>query len=108
MLTRFFLLLFLLIIAVYRITHTLRIAYLRPTNHTFHTSLLSTAEDSLNISLREITVTARDGRVSQLEQVYIRGSMVRAVPLRLCREGDGTSYGGDLRADCGLQEWGLK
>lgn len=34
------------------------------------------AEDSLNISLREITVTARDGRVSQLEQVYIRGSMV--------------------------------
>jgi hypothetical protein len=34
------------------------------------------AEDSLNIALREITVTARDGRVSQLEQVYIRGSMV--------------------------------
>lgn len=40
-------------------------------------SLASTAEDSCNISLREITVTARDGRVSQLEQVYIRGSMVR-------------------------------
>ncbi|KAI9638010.1 pre-mRNA splicing factor [Dioszegia hungarica] len=39
----------------------------------------STAEDSLNISLREITVTARDGRVSQLEQVYIRGSMIRFV-----------------------------
>lgn len=37
---------------------------------------MSTAEDSLNIALREITVTARDGRVSQLEQVYIRGSMV--------------------------------
>jgi hypothetical protein len=37
-----------------------------------------TAEDSLNIALREITVTARDGRVSQLEQVYIRGSTVRA------------------------------
>jgi hypothetical protein len=36
-----------------------------------------TAEDSLNIALREIAVTARDGRVSQLEQVYIRGSMVR-------------------------------
>ena len=35
------------------------------------------AEDSLNISLREITVTGRDGRVSQLEQVYIRGSMIR-------------------------------
>ena len=35
------------------------------------------AEDNLNISLKEITVTQRDGRVSQLDQVYIRGSMVR-------------------------------
>lgn len=41
-----------------------------------------TAEDSLNIALREITVTARDGRVSQLEQVYIRGSMVGFSPLQ--------------------------
>ncbi|WVF71956.1 hypothetical protein IAT40_006766 [Kwoniella sp. CBS 6097] len=40
---------------------------------------LMEAEDSLNIALREITVTARDGRVSQLEQVYIRGSMIRFV-----------------------------
>ncbi|KAK8869537.1 hypothetical protein CI109_100628 [Kwoniella shandongensis] len=40
---------------------------------------LMEAEDSLNISLREITVTARDGRVSQLEQVYIRGSMIRFI-----------------------------
>ncbi|KAL7424261.1 small nuclear ribonucleoprotein Sm D3 [Cryptotrichosporon argae] len=37
------------------------------------------AEDSLNIALREINVTARDGRVSQLEQVYIRGSMIRFI-----------------------------
>jgi len=36
-----------------------------------------TAEDSLNISLKDITVTGRDGRVSQLDQVYIRGSMIR-------------------------------
>jgi small nuclear ribonucleoprotein D3 len=35
------------------------------------------AEDNLNISLKEITVTGRDGRVSQLDQVYIRGSMIR-------------------------------
>jgi small nuclear ribonucleoprotein D3 len=35
------------------------------------------AEDSLNISLKDITVTGRDGKVSQLDQVYIRGSMVR-------------------------------
>lgn len=27
--------------------------------------------------MQNITVTGRDGRVSQLEQVYIRGSMVR-------------------------------
>lgn len=41
------------------------------------TSCRRSAEDSLNISLRDITVTGRDGRVSQLDQVYIRGSMVR-------------------------------
>ena len=39
--------------------------------------LLATAEDNLNIALKDITVTQRDGRVSQLDQVYIRGSMVR-------------------------------
>ncbi|KAF8910369.1 Sm-like ribonucleoprotein [Hymenopellis radicata] len=38
---------------------------------------LAEAEDNLNISLKDITVTARDGRVSQLDQVYIRGSMIR-------------------------------
>ncbi|KLT39129.1 Sm-like ribonucleo protein, partial [Cutaneotrichosporon oleaginosum] len=37
---------------------------------------LMEAEDCLNMAMRDITVTARDGRVSQLEQVYIRGSMV--------------------------------
>ena len=40
-------------------------------------SFPSSAEDNLNISLKDITVTGRDGRVSQLDQVYIRGSMVR-------------------------------
>lgn len=38
---------------------------------------LLAAEDNLNISLKDITVTGRDGRVSQLDQVYIRGSMIR-------------------------------
>jgi small nuclear ribonucleoprotein D3 len=37
----------------------------------------STAEDNMNVQLKDITVTARDGRVSHLEQVYIRGSHVR-------------------------------
>jgi hypothetical protein len=35
------------------------------------------AEDNMNCQLREITVTARDGRVTRLEQVYIRGSHIR-------------------------------
>ncbi|RSH81779.1 small nuclear ribonucleoprotein Sm D3 [Apiotrichum porosum] len=51
---------------------------LRSAHYPFHTRP-PTAEDSLNMALREITVTARDGRVSQLEQVYIRGSMVRFI-----------------------------
>jgi hypothetical protein len=37
----------------------------------------STAEDNMNVQLKDITVTARDGRVSHLDQVYIRGSHVR-------------------------------
>jgi small nuclear ribonucleoprotein D3 len=31
----------------------------------------------MNVQLKDITVTARDGRVSHLDQVYIRGSHVR-------------------------------
>ncbi|KAL8735983.1 MAG: hypothetical protein Q9166_000545 [cf. Caloplaca sp. 2 TL-2023] len=41
------------------------------------------AEDNMNVQLKDITVTARDGRVSHLDQVYIRGSHERAyVPLK--------------------------
>ncbi|GAA6023620.1 hypothetical protein JCM10207_005085 [Rhodosporidiobolus poonsookiae] len=35
------------------------------------------AEDSLSVSLTGVTVTHRDGRVTQLDQVYIRGASVR-------------------------------
>lgn len=46
----------------------------------------------MNVQLKDITVTARDGRVSHLDQVYIRGSHVRffIVPdmLRLVRRWD--------------------
>ena len=31
----------------------------------------------MNVQLKDITVTARDGRVMHLDQVYIRGSHVR-------------------------------
>ncbi|KAK2608384.1 small nuclear ribonucleoprotein Sm D3 [Conoideocrella luteorostrata] len=41
------------------------------------TYLINLAEDNMNVQLKDITVTARDGRVSHLEQVYIRGSHVR-------------------------------
>lgn len=45
--------------------------------HKIETDQLCTAEDNMNVQLRDITVTARDGRVSHLDQVYIRGSHVR-------------------------------
>ena len=35
------------------------------------------AEDNMNCLLANITVTHRDGRTAQLEQVYIRGSKIR-------------------------------
>jgi small nuclear ribonucleoprotein D3 len=40
-------------------------------------AILKTAEDNMNVQLKDITATARDGRVSHLDQVYIRGSHVR-------------------------------
>lgn len=39
--------------------------------------LICVAEDNCNVQLRDVTMTARDGRVSHLEHVYIRGSHVR-------------------------------
>lgn len=42
------------------------------------------------MAMRDITVTARDGRVSQLEQVYIRGSMVST-----CLREDGDYWAGE-------------
>ncbi|XP_018334774.1 small nuclear ribonucleoprotein Sm D3 [Agrilus planipennis] len=35
------------------------------------------AEDNMNCQMAQITVTYRDGRVAQLENVYIRGSKIR-------------------------------
>ncbi|KAI8910990.1 hypothetical protein EDD86DRAFT_204145 [Gorgonomyces haynaldii] len=34
-------------------------------------------EDNMNVQLKNITFTSRDGKVSQLDQVYCRGSQVR-------------------------------
>ncbi len=38
---------------------------------------LGETEDNMNCQMSNITYTARDGRVSNLEQVYIRGSKIR-------------------------------
>lgn len=38
---------------------------------------LAEAEDNMNCLMSNITVTYRDGRTAQLEQVYIRGSKIR-------------------------------
>lgn len=35
------------------------------------------AEDNMNCQMTQITVTYRDGKVGQLENVYIRGSKIR-------------------------------
>lgn len=35
------------------------------------------AEDNMNCQMTQITVTYRDGRIAQLENVYIRGSKIR-------------------------------
>ncbi|EMR10324.1 hypothetical protein PNEG_01580 [Pneumocystis murina B123] len=44
---------------------------------TVYRGRLSEAEDNMNIQLKDITVTARDGRVSHMDYIYIRGSHVR-------------------------------
>ncbi|GMM34558.1 mRNA splicing protein [Saccharomycopsis crataegensis] len=35
------------------------------------------SEDNMNIQLKDITVTARDGKSNHLDQVFIRGSNIR-------------------------------
>lgn len=35
------------------------------------------AEDNMNIHMSDIIMTARDGRTSNLQQVYVRGSKIR-------------------------------
>jgi small nuclear ribonucleoprotein D3 len=40
---------------------------------------LAEAEDNWNTQLKNVTATARDGRISHLEHIFIRGSRVRFV-----------------------------
>ena len=43
-------------------------------NGEVYRGLLQTSEESMNCQMSGVTMTARDGRVSKLEQVYLRGS----------------------------------
>mmetsp|Transcript_16312 Transcript_16312/g.24016 ORF Transcript_16312/g.24016 Transcript_16312/m.24016 type:complete len:116 (-) Transcript_16312:1695-2042(-) len=43
--------------------------------------LLLSAEDSMNVSLSEVIRTARDGRITKLPNVYLRGSAIRFIAL---------------------------
>lgn len=47
------------------------------TDGTTYRGKLWEAEDNMNVQLENIQVTARDGRVSHMDRVYIRGSYVR-------------------------------
>eukprot|EP01083_Nonionella_stella_P035431 96673_1 len=40
---------------------------------------LKNCEDSMNIQIENVTVTARDGRISKLQHVYVRGSQIRFI-----------------------------
>ena len=42
---------------------------------------LDEAEDNMNCHMTDITVTAKDGKVSHLKRVYIRGSQIRFMVL---------------------------
>ncbi|CAG8435083.1 15447_t:CDS:2 [Funneliformis caledonium] len=82
-------------------------------NGTVYRGKLSEAEDNMNVQLREITVTARDGRVSQLDQVYIRGShvrffivpdMLKNAPIAQARGGRARAFRGGPRGNRGRSQ----
>ena len=51
--------------------------FLRIKCHAFCSGKLVEAEDNMNCQMSDITVTYRDGRTQQLQNVFIRGSKVR-------------------------------
>lgn len=48
------------------------------TGFTYRGKLIA-VEDNMNIQLRDIVATARDGKVSRIHQIYIRGSQIRFI-----------------------------
>lgn len=46
-------------------------------NGTIYRGRLSSIEDNMNVQLRDVTSTAKDGQVSALDHVMVRGSQVK-------------------------------
>ena len=50
-------------------------------NGEIYRGLLLGAEDTMNVSLSDVLRTARNGKVSKLPNVYLRGSSIRFIAL---------------------------
>ncbi len=51
------------------------------TNGEMYRGLMREAEDNMNCQLQAVTATAKDGSITKLEYVFIRGSKIRLVIL---------------------------
>lgn len=66
--------------------HDVSLTYVRPRhlqlkNGEIYRGLLLSAEDTMNVSLSEVLKTARNGQISKLPTVYLRGSSIRFIAL---------------------------
>jgi small nuclear ribonucleoprotein D3 len=50
-------------------------------NGEIYRGLLVSAEETMNMSLSEVLRTARNGQITKLQSVYLRGSSVRFIAL---------------------------
>lgn len=50
-------------------------------NGEIYRGLLDQAEDTMNCQLKEVTMTGSDGRLIKMENVYLRGSLVKFIVL---------------------------
>lgn len=50
-------------------------------NGEIYRGLLLGAEDTMNVSLSDVLRTARDGQITKLPSVYLRGSSIRFIAL---------------------------
>lgn len=46
-------------------------------NGEIYRGMLNDSEDTMNCQMSKVTMTGRDGRVSKLEAVYLRGSQIK-------------------------------